>query len=144
MRKLTIWFLALAFSISASAASQKDKACLVENIYREAGGESYEGKLAVAQVTLQRLASKKFGNTICKVVYAQGQFSWTIPGRKPRINKSSKNWKDSVKAAESALTGKRIKKISGAYSFHPKGRKPKWARMKRRLGEIGRHVFYAA
>lgn len=144
MKRIAALAAFLFMSLSSMAASPKDKACLAENVYREAGGESYEGKLAVAQVTLQRLASKKFGNTICKVVYAQGQFSWTISGRKSRINKSSKNWKDSVKAAESALTGKRIKKISGAYSFHPKGRKPKWARMKRRLGEIGRHVFYAA
>ena len=46
-------------------------ACLVS---MEAGNESYEGQLAVANVVLNRLRSGRWGNTISSVIYAQGQF----------------------------------------------------------------------
>ena len=42
--------------------------CLAENIYFEAASESFEGKLAVAQVTLNRVNSGKFAKTVCGVV----------------------------------------------------------------------------
>ena len=43
--------------------------CLARNIYHEAGYESFEGKVAVAQVTLNRTESGQFPSDICKVVY---------------------------------------------------------------------------
>ena len=59
----------------------KQLACLTKNIYYEAASESYEGKLAVAQVTLNRANDPKFPSTICGVVYQRTlgtcQFSWT-------------------------------------------------------------------
>ena len=58
--------------------------CLTQNIYWEAASESFEGKVAVAQVTLNRVESGKFANTVCGVVYQKNvfyervvcQFSW--------------------------------------------------------------------
>lgn len=55
---------------------------LVQNVYHEARGESLKGQLAVAQVTLARLLSGKFGKKLSDVVFAQNQFSWT---KDPRI-----------------------------------------------------------
>ncbi len=43
--------------------------CLTQNIYWEAASEPFEGKVAVAQVTLNRANSGKFPNDICAVVY---------------------------------------------------------------------------
>jgi len=48
--------------------TEKDVDCLARNIYYEAGGEPEEGKVAVAMVTINRVRSGNFGNTICKVV----------------------------------------------------------------------------
>ena len=45
-----------------------DAECLAKNIYFEAGVESTAGKLAVANVTINRAANKNYPNTICGVV----------------------------------------------------------------------------
>ena len=58
--------------------------CLAMNIYREAGHESFEGKVAVAQVTMNRVAHPAFPKDVCGVVYQKNkvmervvcQFSW--------------------------------------------------------------------
>jgi spore germination cell wall hydrolase CwlJ-like protein len=42
--------------------------CLAKNIYYEAGLESREGMIAVAQVTLNRTEDDKFPKTVCAVV----------------------------------------------------------------------------
>ena len=43
--------------------------CLARNIYHEAGYEPFEGKVAVAQVTINRAESGEFPSDICRVVY---------------------------------------------------------------------------
>ena len=63
----------------------KQLKCLTDNVYFEAATESYEGKLAVAQVTINRANNPKFPSTVCEVVYQRSyvnkllvcQFSWT-------------------------------------------------------------------
>ncbi len=46
--------------------------CLAINIYREAGHDSFEGKVAVAQVTMNRVKDGRFGKDVCGVVYQKG------------------------------------------------------------------------
>ena len=43
--------------------------CMSKNIYFEAAMESTAGKLAVAQVTMNRVNSERYPSTVCKVVY---------------------------------------------------------------------------
>lgn len=63
-----------------SAEAKKQVHCLTENILFEAGYEPDEGKLAVAMVTLNRVSSPSFPDTICEVVQQKTagicQFSW--------------------------------------------------------------------
>ena len=60
--------------------------CLAQNMYFEAGIESKAGKLAVAEVTMNRVKSSEFPNTVCEVVYQRTkytcQFSWICEGPK--------------------------------------------------------------
>lgn len=42
--------------------------CLAVNSYFESGGETFDGKIAVAQVVLNRVKLKHFPNSICKVI----------------------------------------------------------------------------
>ncbi len=82
-------------------------ACLVHS---EAGDQSYEGKLAVANVVLNRMKSKKFPNTMKDVIYQPGQFSVAKNGSlKKQLsnyeNYSSKSHKLTIKAAKAALSG---------------------------------------
>ena len=55
------------------AFTEKDHECLAKNIYYEAGIENEHGKYAVAQVTINRLKSGRWGDTVCKVVYKIGR-----------------------------------------------------------------------
>ena len=67
-----------------TAMREKQLKCLADNIYFEAGYESFEGKVAVAQVTLNRANHPNWSSDVCKVVYQKNviyekvvcQFSW--------------------------------------------------------------------
>lgn len=73
-------------------------------VYCEAGNQSYQGKLAVANVVLNRVEDKKFPNTIKGVIYAPRQFS---PARNGRLSKALRNKapKACYSAAQDALDG---------------------------------------
>ena len=58
--------------------TEADFRCLVDNVFHEARGESDEGRLWVAAVTLARVAHRRWPNSVCEVVYQYRQFSWTL------------------------------------------------------------------
>lgn len=62
-------------------ADASDTALLAALIQCESGGESYEGKLAVGSVVINRVRSSYFPNTIAGVIYQNGQFSPVASGR---------------------------------------------------------------
>ena len=122
--------------------------CLAKNIYYEAGHEPYEGKLAVAQVTLNRVESGKFPSSVCGVVHQKTlvedkvicQFSWfcedyaSIP-----INREK--WNESKEIAKKVLyENVRYSLLEDALYFHNDQVRPNWN--KRRIEKIGRHTFY--
>lgn len=76
-------------------------ACLV---HAEAGSEPYEGKLATANVVLNRLKSGRYGNTISDVINAPGQFSVVRLGTFAAALSSGPN-SQSIQAANEALSG---------------------------------------
>lgn len=82
-------------------------ACLV---HAEAGNQSYEGRLAVANVVLNRMKSSKFPDTMKGVIYQSGQFSVAKSGSLQKQldnydNYTSKSQKLTIKAAKDALEG---------------------------------------
>ena len=128
---------------------EQQLACLAKNIYHEAGGEPFEGKVAVAQVTLNRAASSKFPNDVCKVVYQKNdfyektvcQFSWYCDREsavKP-LNKAV--YEECMTVAKKVLLEDfRLPSLHHALYFHGTHINPGWNREK--IGIIGRHVFY--
>lgn len=66
---------------SAVSASADDVTLLAAIIQCEAGGCSYEGKLAVGAVVMNRVKSRSFPNTISGVIYQSGQFSPARTGK---------------------------------------------------------------
>lgn len=61
------------------SATPEEIHLLAAIVYYEAGWEPAEGQLAVANVVLNRVLSKRFRqNTIADVIYAQGQFSGVV------------------------------------------------------------------
>lgn len=122
------------------AYTEKDRDCLAKNIYYEAGIESDHGKYAVAQVTLNRLKSGQWGDTICKVVYSKAQFSWTL--KKKLETPSGRAWIDSQWIANRVLNGERVTNLKDATYYHADYVSPYWKKSFVKLQQIGQHIFY--
>ena len=127
----------------------KELDCLTRNIYWEAASEPFEGKVGVAQVTLNRVESGKFAPTVCGVVYQKNvfyekvvcQFSWfceTTHKIRP-IHKPL--WKESEEVAKKVLLeGFRLPSLENALFYHADYVSPGWKLP--RIEKIGRHIFY--
>jgi spore germination cell wall hydrolase CwlJ-like protein len=117
--------------------------CLARNIYYEAGIESLEGKIAVAQVTMNRVKSGRWGDTVCRVVYARNQFSWTLDAKKRNQKPAGKLWSDSVAAAQQFLSGDRIYNLDTSLHYHADWiDRPHWAKESLAIKQVGQHIFY--
>ena len=124
--------------------------CLARNVYFEARGEPVAGQYAVAEVTMNRRASRRFPNTVCEVVYQKnwdagrrrfvGAFSWTEFDALP--NPSGEEWQRALAVAEAVYYQNYAPQLKGATHFHATYIKPDWAVQKQRVAKIGRHVFY--
>ena len=129
---------------------QHDIKCLALNIFHEARSESKKGQRAVASVTLNRVVSKHYPNTICDVVYEKrwdrirkryvGAFSWTEFDQPPKLK--SKAWYRAWRIAELAYKEKDKQLLNGAVFYHAKYIKPSWAKKKKPVARIGSHIFY--
>ena len=129
----------------------EDVNCLAQNIYYEAAKEPFEGKLAVAQVTLNRVNSGKFANNVCGVVKQKDkingvmicQFSWFCNQAYTRIVRNPYQWEESVLAAKKALTEPVAHDgiyRTGAMYYHANYINPGWHLT--RVATIGNHIFY--
>ena len=77
MTLLEISMVALLMGASTDGKTVLEHDCLIDNVIYEAAGESVTGMVAVIEVTMNRVESKRYPDTICGVVYQQEQFSWT-------------------------------------------------------------------
>ena len=127
----------------------KQLACLTKNIYNEAGFEPFEGKVAVAQVTINRSESGQFPSDICKVVYQKNvvyekvlcQFSWYCETASAIKPKNTAQFRESEMVARQVLLeGFRLPSLKQALYFHATHINPKWNR--ERVATIAGHVFY--
>jgi spore germination cell wall hydrolase CwlJ-like protein len=123
--------------------------CLAINVYREAGHEPFEGKVAVAQVTMNRVDDGRFGKDVCGVVYQKNvvmekvvcQFSWYCDSvhRNRPINQAA--YQESYEVAKKVLLeGFRLSLLEDALYFHAHYVSPRWPHEK--IGKIGNHIFY--
>ena len=135
------------------AEIRKQELCLANNIYHEAGIESRLGKMAVAQVTLNRVDHDAFPNTICKVVNQRTvkkvvhkkkvktksvcQFSWKCQNVKPP---SPRHFAESLDIAKKFIRGHRLPELDQALYYHADYVKPGWN--KEVITKIGTHIFY--
>jgi len=121
--------------------TKADVDCLAKNIYYEAGSESRAGKYAVGTVTLNRLRAGRWGDTVCKVVYAKAQFSWTL---KKRLHKPDPGlYEECRDIAIATLHGDRVKGLDRSLLYHADYIKtPNWADPSQKVGQIGAHIFY--
>jgi spore germination cell wall hydrolase CwlJ-like protein len=130
-------------------AVQDEIECLALNIYFEARGESDEGKLAVAHVVMNRMADKRFPDTVCGVVRQGGetvrhrcQFSWWCDGKHDRpVN--VKAWEQAIALARRVYWGYSKDLTFGALWYHADYVSPSWRHAYTQTAQIGRHIFYS-
>jgi len=123
--------------------------CLTRNIYWEAASEPFEGKVAVAQVTLNRVEDGRFANTVCGVVYQKNvfyqkvvcQFSWFCEGNHKIRSVHQPMWQESELVAKKVLLENfRLPGMKDALYYHADYVNPNWRKPK--IDQIGRHIFY--
>lgn len=143
---------ALVFAMSIVFADRDDKAarlrefhmrsieCLARNVYYEARGEPKAGQYAVAEVTMNRKASRRYPKTVCEVVYQKEAFSWT--GLGPLEAPKGEAWQRAVQVAEDVYYQRRPATMHGVTHFHANYVNPEWSKERRRVARIGNHIFY--
>lgn len=128
---------------------EKQLGCLALNIYREAGNEPFEGKVGVAQVTLNRVEHPDFPKDVCAVVYQKNkviekvvcQFSWYCDSvhRTRPVNKEA--YQESYVVAQKVLLENfRLPSLNDALYYHADYVNPGWKL--ERIVKVGRHIFY--
>ena len=117
--------------------------CLALNIYHEARSEDIASQIAVAEVTLNRVESTYYPDTVCGVVKQKNQFSWYWD------NKSDKPYeKDAFKVSlditERMLLERDYYTVVGkdATHYHASYVNPYWAKKFKRIKKVGTHIFY--
>jgi len=123
--------------------------CLAKNIYHEAGSEPFEGKIAVAQVTMNRVNNSQFPGDVCKVIFQKNifyekvvcQFSWTCDREAAFRPTNRVNYNESVIAAQKVLMENyRLPGLTNALYYHADYINPHWG--KKPIAHIGHHIFY--
>jgi spore germination cell wall hydrolase CwlJ-like protein len=123
--------------------------CMAINIYREGANESFEGKVAIAQVTLNRMNNPNFPKDICGVVYQKNvimekvicQFSWYCNSSHKNKKIDEKLYNESYAVAKKVLLeGFRLDMLKDALYYHAVYINPGWRHEK--IGKVGNHIFY--
>lgn len=123
-------------------------ACVARNIYHEARGESIEGQLAVANVTMNRVASPDFPDDPCEVVYHDKgpkpwdcQFSWTCDGKSDTPSESTP-YQLAVLLAIEVMEGRAPDNTDGVlYYVGHSALQQRWVQNMEKAGKIGNHYF---
>lgn len=128
--------------------------CMALNIYFEARNQSVKGQIAVGLVTINRVLSKHYPNSICGVVWQQNknkkgklvaQFSWTLDGVHDNPSEAE-SWARSKATAESLLDEGSLFNMSdfteGATHYHASYVTPYWSSSLTQTLIVGDHLFY--
>lgn len=128
--------------------------CLTDNIYYEAATEPFDGKVAVAQVTMNRVADSLGGDTVCQVVYfkkrspetgkLQAAFSWTLGWHWRSHHMYRQTYQECERIARMVLAGKLHSDIigPGVEFYHADYIRASWASDHQEVAQIGHHIFY--
>lgn len=119
--------------------SAEELLLLQKIVMAEAEGEPYEGKVAVANVVLNRLRSANFPDTITDVIYQKHQFSPVANGRLKRVKPN----KETIKSVNAALHGQKEVKDDTYFFLSLKLAQDLTVHHSRTfVKKIGNHSFY--
>lgn len=129
--------------------SEEELYCLQQNIFFEARNQSTLGQVAVAWVTINRMESNSYPDTICGVVWQNKQFSWTHDGKSDTPSDNvleQRAWEDAELVAEVALLDwarAQLSPVEDAVMYHADWiEDPYWAASYETVVKIDNHIFY--
>jgi Cell Wall Hydrolase len=126
-----------AKSVNAFSAGSGARTCLMRAMYFESNRSSRDGQLAVGTVVMNRVASGRYGRSVCGVVGARGQFAPGVMSRRMQGDT-----RDLAKLADSILRGKRHPRLYPAVMhFHQQGLRFRYGNMKY-VVNAGGNSFY--
>lgn len=125
-----------------------DVDCLARNIYFEARNQSTVGKVSVAMVTLNRVASSRYPDNVCDVVHQKKntkecQFAWYCDGKSDKIE-NPQAYNDALEIAQKVMYNydSMLDPTDGALYYHSTKVSPVWTRSFDRTVKIDDHIFY--
>lgn len=126
-----------------------ERQCLARAVYFEARGEPLEGRIAVAQVVLNRVAQRRWRPTICTVINqgiergAKCQFSFACWASSRRVL-TGPLWEQAQQVADDVLAGRlSLPQMAEATHYHRAELRPVWRQALLPIQQIGAHMFYA-
>lgn len=127
--------------------SQKDIDALILNAFNEARGESPAGIRAVLGVTMARVGSACYPDSVHDVVYQRKQFSWTWQRGSARTLTAAKAREPGSYLKVKSVVSEYIAdgaKPSQAVLYHTRDVNPAWAKAESvaRINTMGSHIFY--
>ena len=114
--------------------------CLALNVYWEARNQSVDGQRLVAEVTMERVATPGFPDTVCEVVWEHRAFSWTEDGKSDEPTDPEAWLLAQIIANETLLYGCDL--CTGATHYATINADPYWADDLQIIGMYGNHIFY--
>jgi spore germination cell wall hydrolase CwlJ-like protein len=130
-----------------NAKEKKEIDCLTDNIFYEAGYEPETGKIAVGLVTLNRVKSNVFEDSVCGVVKQKVkstcQFTWFCEGKKAVSATQKELYNDVRQVALYVYFNYQVidDVTKGAIYYHADYVSPGWSKLQKTT-KIGRHIFY--
>ncbi len=121
----------------AIKVSDEDAYLIAACVHMEAGNQPYEGKLAVANVIINRMLDGYWGSSASDVIYARGQFTGAASGLLDKYLASGPN-AGCIKATSEALAGNNN---IGSYMYFCSNRAANYGSYKSYV-IIGDHTFY--
>jgi spore germination cell wall hydrolase CwlJ-like protein len=143
------------WNITTNQQFNEELVCLAQNIYFEARNQSTTGMVAVGLVTINRVKSRRFPDTICDVVWQKrrhpqsrkwvAQFSWTWDGKHDRPT-DIKSWKYAKLIAGTMIAEGSLDNFfdftDGADHYHAVYVSPRWSKQLYMVNQFDDHIFY--
>lgn len=127
----------------ANRNDQDQMLCLALNIYHEAAKGNPRDQWAVGFVTTNRIKRQAFNaSTICQVVWARSQFSWTVRAARTLLPRELSVWTECQRKASLIVAGEKMNDpTNGSTHFYQARLNPGWARRLVDKVRIGVHMY---
>jgi len=130
-----------------------ENALAVVTIWQESRGETFEGKVAVAEVIRNRMAKRYSSDgTVAGTIFKPWQFSGnntSDPNRIPsyKVDDQDPKVMECIQAWETAKAGSDLTKgavlyLNEALVLKMSGKLPIWVAKSKEVARVGRHTFY--